>query len=77
MRRMISISSRVRRSGRSNATPSQASMICGVLVPSPSTKRSPVIDASAIAVPAVSAGLRTPIFMMLVPRRTREVWPAT
>ena len=42
--------------GRSKATPSQASMIWGVLVPSPSTKRSLVIEASAMAVPAVRAG---------------------
>ena len=70
------MSSRERRMGRSKATPSHASMICGVLVPSPSTKRSLVIEASAMAVPAVSAGLRAPIFMMLVPRRMVDVWLA-
>src|SRR6478609_5921636 len=73
---MISIVSRVRRTGFSKRTPCQPSITCGPLVPTPSTNLPP--DSACIESEDMAsiAGVRAPSWTMPVARRIVEVQAA-
>ena len=70
---MISIVSRVLRTGRENLTPCHPSITCGPLVPIPRTNRPPEMCCRLIADMASIAGVRAPSCAIPVARRTRFV----
>ena len=73
---MISIVSRVLRTGRENSTPCHPSITCGPLVPTPRMNRPFEIACTLIADIASIAGVRAPSCAMPVARRTRSVTAA-
>src|SRR6266550_2977992 len=76
MARTISMVSRVRRTGLSNATPCHPSITCGPLVPMPSRHRPPDSACSDCAVIASIAGVRAPSCAMPEPNLIVDVHAA-
>ena len=74
--RMISIVSRVRRTGWSKRTPCQPSITCGPLAPTPSTNRPSERACIDSADMASMAGVRAPSWTMPVASRIVDVCPA-
>jgi hypothetical protein len=75
--RTCSIVRRMRATGAVNGTSWNPSASCGVLAPSPRTKRPPEIVASVAAAIAMVAALRFQTPRMPVPSRRRWVFTAS
>jgi hypothetical protein len=71
--RTISTVSRIRVSGRPNATPCSPSITCGPDVPRPSRNRPPEMFDKVIAARAMATGVRVPSWMIPDPSSMRSV----